>query len=129
MKGLLEEDKKLQLKALKGLIRASKALNIDATRYKNAIKALDIPKDEFENEKSFISSQPNVKSTSKHSIKKREKPFTKRAISLKKSVVKNGNLILTFNRSLSNNYIHKIVLKKRTNHLYVFQNFPNQKQK
>jgi N-acetylmuramoyl-L-alanine amidase len=124
MKGLLEEDKKLQLKALKGLIRASKALNIDATRYKNAIKALDIPKDEFENEKSFISSQPNVKSTSKHSIKKREKPFTKRAISLKKSVVKNGNLILTFNRSLSNNYIHKIVLKKRTNHLYVFDISP-----
>ncbi|WP_218147916.1 N-acetylmuramoyl-L-alanine amidase [Hydrogenimonas thermophila] len=127
MKGLLEGDKKLQLQALKGLIKASKALDIDATRYKNAIKALDTSEDikEFENQNSFTAAPSESKSISKQSLNKSSKTVSKnRTISLKKTAVENSNLILTFNTTFSKKSIHKMVLKRRGHYLYVFDISP-----
>jgi len=134
MKALLEGDKELQLKALKGLIKASKALELDATRYKNAIKTLNITEEdikELETINSFASAPSKPKSNLKQSANKKNsnhassKSISKsKTISLKKTAVENSNLILTFNTIFSKKSIHKMVLKRKGRYLYVFDISP-----
>lgn len=124
MKGLLEGDKELQLEALKGLIKASKALKLDATRYKNAIKTLGTTEEikNLDNENTFISTSSISQSTSKQSLSKESS--INRTVSLKKTAIENNSLILTYNTPLSKKSIHKMVLKRKGNYLYVFDISP-----
>ena len=134
MKALLDSDKQLQLEALKGLIKASKALGLDASRYKNAIKALDATEEdikELERIDSFTPAPSKSQSDIKQSTKKSSnnnanyKSISKsRTISLKKTAVENSSLILAFNTTLSKKSIHKMVLKRKGHYLYVFDISP-----
>jgi len=134
MKALLNGDKQLQLEALKGLIKASKALELDSSRYKNAIKTLNVTEEdikELEKIDSFTPAPSKPQSNLKQSANKNKSNNTNsksisksKTISLKKTAVENSNLILTFNTTFSKKSIHKMVLKRKGHYLYVFDVSP-----
>jgi len=111
MKGLLDGNVELQFEALKGLIKASKKLNIDAVRYENAIKTL--------NPTANITELKEIKIKEIKSPKKKEDKKLK-TILLKKIFVKNGYLISEYSDVLSKKRVHKMVLKRKKSYLYVF---------
>ena len=106
MKGLLDNNTELQFEALKGLIKASKKLNIDAVRYENAIKTL--------NPTANIIELKEIKSPKKKEDKKLK------TVLLKKIFIKNGYLVSECSSVLSKERVHKMVLKREKSYLYVF---------
>ena len=106
MKGLLDGNEQLQFEALKGLIKASKALDIDSTRYKNAIKTLN--------------PTANIKELKEIKTPNKKENGELKTILLKKVYVKDGYLVAECNSALSKKRVQKMVLKRKKSYLYVF---------
>ena len=131
MKGLLDDDKKLQVKALQGLIEASKRLGLDSTRYRNALKALHperfIRKPHTSKSKPPLGKPVAVKKKVSQKPKRVEvaAPLPRgKARSVKKTEIKNHRLIVELSAPLSQKNVHHFILEKRMRHLYVFDIHP-----
>ncbi|WP_201353418.1 N-acetylmuramoyl-L-alanine amidase [Hydrogenimonas urashimensis] len=112
MKGLLEGDRALQAAALKGLIKASKRLGLDPTRYQNALAAIEpaARKDrEAKGKKSPKARSPET------SGEKETKTLT-----LAESKVRGKTLTLRFSDTIGKKRIREFVLKRKKSILYVF---------
>jgi len=110
MKGLLESDKALQKRALEGLIKASKRLGLDATRYRNALKSVAPATRQRQAQRASRSrtlSRPVVRHTGKRAR-------------LVKSEITAHRLSLRFDRPLSKRDVHHFVLKEEGRWLYVY---------
>jgi len=106
MKGLLENDKSLQKRALEGLIEASNRLGLDATRYRNALKTVSPKSYRHKNRR-----KPTVRRSRKSSGGK---------IRLRKTEVRDGRLVLHFNRQVPGDGLRHFILKEKRRVLYVF---------
>jgi N-acetylmuramoyl-L-alanine amidase len=127
MKGLLDDDKTLQIEALEGLIEASKKLGLDATRYQNALRQLKPPEKKRSpiakptKKKRTAATSSSTQSKSKTSIQK--KPKTRKPTTLlcvKKMAVESGLLEVAFDAPASKEMVHHFTLKKKDRILYIF---------
>ncbi len=117
MKALLERNKRVQIEALKGLIKASGVLGLDPTRYENALKAV-APRQTAKKV-----SEKGTKSSTKPSASVERRPpaskVSKRA-KLLKSKVEKGSLVLQFDRRVERGSIKHFILERKGRILYVF---------
>ena len=125
MKGLLDGDESLQIRALEGLIRASRKLGLDPTRYYNALHALrpDAPK------ASSSSPQKRDRLQKKSaSVKKPSSVPKKRSAGRYRKVleteVADKQLLLRLDSPLHREGLRHFVLKKGGRYLYVFDLTP-----
>lgn len=113
MKGLLEQDKRLQLESLKGLIEASTILGLDPTRYKNALKTLRPERS---------AKKPNQRAVKKKRAASHEGPRKK--YRLTGSKVSENRLILHFSGPIDSKNVSHFVLKRKKSRLNVFDVTP-----
>ncbi len=117
MKALLDRNKRLQIEALKGLIKASGVLGLDPTRYKNALKAI-APRPIAKNE-----SKKRTKSSAKPSASIQRHPSsakTSKKPKLLKLEIKNGRLALVFDSRVDKKSITHFILERKGRVLYVY---------
>ena len=116
MKGLLEQDKALQIEALQGLIEASKKLGLDPTRYRNALKILrpDLVK----------STSPSGRTETKKRPPAPGKRSGKKYLKLRESGVEKGYLVLKFSEAPEKRNLKQFVLKRKGSVLHVFDLSP-----
>ncbi|BBG66066.1 N-acetylmuramoyl-L-alanine amidase [Hydrogenimonas sp.] len=117
MKALLDQNRTLQIKALQGLIKASKILGLDPTRYKNALRAV-APELVAKNgtKKSLKSTQKPAASVQKYST---GKTGSKRPRLMKSKVI-NGRFEMEFDRKVARKSIKHFILERKGRVLYVF---------
>ena len=122
MKALLDRDKKVQIEALKGLIKASEVLGLDPTRYENALKAV-APRQKVRKE-----SGKRTKSSAKKSasIEKYPSSKTSKRAMLLRSEIEEGRLVLIFDRRVDRESIKHFILERKGRVLYVYD-FKNAK--
>ena len=122
MKGLLDGDRKLQIEALEGLVKASKKLGLDPTRYYNALQTLRPASQKRraspEKKKATTSASPGKKA----SVELLESGGKRRKIL--KTKVEANELILRLDRPLPARGVRHFVLKKKSRYLYVFDISP-----
>ena len=117
MKALLDQNRTLQEKALSGLIKASKTLGLDPTRYENALKT--IRPDLFEKRKrSAKKPEKKISSSSASSIEKH--PPSRKRVRLLSSKVEKGGLKLSFSGRVDKKWIRHFILERRGRVLYVY---------
>ncbi|WP_456402550.1 N-acetylmuramoyl-L-alanine amidase [Hydrogenimonas sp.] len=118
MKALLDQNKSLQVKALLGLIEASKTLGLDPSRYKNALRTIrpDLLK-KGETKKAAKKSARTKKSTA--SIEKHPSSG-KRKRKLLASKIENGMLRLDFSAPVARSLVRHFILERKGKILYVF---------
>jgi len=111
LRALMDEDDKLRLSALNGIVASGKKLHIDVSQYSQELSKLK-PKTSYKAPKS--KSNPKSKSKKKIKIKSSHK--------LKSVRWKSGRLVLRFDKKLKNNQINYFTLydKKKKRHRYVF---------
>ncbi|WP_457592480.1 N-acetylmuramoyl-L-alanine amidase [Hydrogenimonas sp.] len=119
MKGLLDQNKSLQVKALQGLIKASALLGLDPSRYKNALKTIRpdlVKKRASEKRVKKIKSANTPASIEKFSASsaKAKKPR------LLSSKVEQGRLKLTFSTGVERKSVRHFILERKGRKLYVF---------
>lgn len=111
LRALMDEDAKLRLSALSGIVKSGKKLHIDVSQY-----AAELLK--FKPKTSYKAPTPkaNPKSKSKKKIK------IKSSHKLKSVRWKNGRLVLRFDKKLKNNQINYFTLydSKKRRYKYVF---------
>ena len=132
MKGLLDDDKKLQVKALQGLIEASKRLGLDSTRYRNALKTLH-PTPFIHESKMQVSAKKVEKpkpTLGKPVTQARKERYRRVEVAtplpagkprnVKKIEIQNHTLFVKLSGPFSRQNVHHFILEKRMRHLYVF---------
>ncbi|BDY13901.1 N-acetylmuramoyl-L-alanine amidase [Hydrogenimonas cancrithermarum] len=115
MKGLLEQNKTLQVEALQGLIEASSSLGLDPERYKNALKSLR--PDLFSKQKKRSKRKASLKNGT---AKTQPAPVSGKKAKLLSSRLDANRLILEFSLPISERAIRHFVLKRKHSVLYVY---------
>ncbi|QOY55493.1 N-acetylmuramoyl-L-alanine amidase [Candidatus Sulfurimonas marisnigri] len=109
LKAIMEEDSKLRVSSLRGIVKSGNKLHIDVEQYSTELKKLT-------NKKIYKKPKSNKK------IKKAKKIQIKSSHKLKSINWKNGKLVLKFDKKLKNNQINYFILydAKKKIHRYVF---------
>ncbi|MCF6201427.1 MAG: N-acetylmuramoyl-L-alanine amidase, partial [Hydrogenimonas sp.] len=113
MKALLDQNRTLQEKALLGLIKASKILGLDPTRYKNALKT--IRPDLLNKSKKVEKKSPKKVTASIESY-----PTAAKKAKLLEAKVERGRLKLAFTKGVTKRQIKHFILERKGKILYVF---------
>ncbi|WP_456485135.1 N-acetylmuramoyl-L-alanine amidase [Hydrogenimonas sp.] len=128
MKGLLENNRTLQIEALRGLVRASSKLGLDPTRYKNALRLIE-PKNPQKKKSKAAKSSRSAKEK-KSETQKRDRVVHLLEYDMKK-IAKIAGLTMgdkalnvTLSRPFSKKNVHHFVLKRKARYLYVFDIAP-----
>jgi len=116
MKGLLEGNSTLQIKALEGLIQASVTLGIDPNRYKNALKTLQ-PQTASSHSKRTIK---RVDAKAPKASKENHLAVPMKKVKLVDSKVDKNHLILHFSAPIRSKQITTFTMQRNKYHLYVY---------
>ncbi len=122
MKALLDQNVTLQIKALKGLIRASGVLGLDPSRYKNALRTIqpDTAGEKYGSDKYAGKKKKHTENTTASIQKPAIASYGYRKNRLLDAKVKNGRIHLLFSRQISRKSVKHFILERRGKILYVF---------